>query len=142
MRINKYLPAKMYGFCVDDAGNQVFFYLSVFTADKRGVDRFVPPIPDEPVDVTYEPPTTPGREAPRAIRVLRLDHPEMKTGIVDGFDAECGYGFIKGGDAQEYYLHRSEVQDGRLPIKGHRVWFYVGTAGSKLRPRACYVTIL
>lgn len=141
MRVQKYLPAKLYGFC-HDLFTQVFFYLSVFHAEKRSGEKFVPPIPGELVDVTFIPSESPGTTAPRAQRVVRIETPIPKTGIVDGFDAERGYGFIKGDDAHDYYLHRSEVQDGRLPLKGQRVMFYAVFVDGGTRSRACYITIL
>lgn len=143
MKVHKYLPDKLYGFCVGDEGDQVFFYLSVFT-DKREGGRFIPPILGEHVEVTYQEKMTTNGEAPRAQQVVRVTAPKQKMGIVDGFDVGHGYGFIEGDDAQKYYMHRSEVMDGRLPLKGQRVAFYVGDQQPcpDKRPRACHITIL
>ena len=30
MRVHKYIPDRLFGFCVDDNGDQVFFHLATF----------------------------------------------------------------------------------------------------------------
>jgi len=44
-----------------------------------------------------------------------------------------------GSDEVSYYLHRSEVESGRLPVEGQQVYFYGGFKNN--RPRACHVQI-
>jgi len=139
LRVHKYLPSKLYGFCIDQEGRQVFFYLSSFVSERYG-EKFTPPIPGEPVEVTYNPDVD-GPKAPRAEKVVRLNPPAHKNGVISGFKVGRGYGFITGDDGDEYYLHRSEVLGGRLPMEGQHVSFVVGCSEEDQRPRACYITI-
>ena len=154
MRVHKYIPDRLFGFCVDDAGEQVFFHLATFrpgtTTGKRcskctqqgctWVDAPPPPILGEEVDVTVDatnPPQT-GR-APRAVRVERVTTPVAVEGIVDMFDAHRGFGFVVGEDGVSYHLHTSEILDNRIPVKGQTVLFFGGTRQG--RPRACHVKV-
>jgi cold shock CspA family protein len=57
--------------------------------------------------------------------------------VVETFNEQKGWGFILADSGESFYLHRSEVEDGRLPIPGRRVAFYRGFR--EKRPRACYV---
>ena len=65
-------------------------------------------------------------------------------GVVDWFDEPKGYGFVKSDAGETYYMHRSEVLEGRLPIGGRRVSFYVQSVSwdsSGDKNRACHITV-
>ena len=155
MCIHKYIPNSLYGFAIDDTG-QVFFHLGVFNPNKSGdvpvACRFChkigctwgtnppPPVLGEPVHVDLgDAPRPEGGQAPRAISVTRIKVPIAVSGLIDAFDANRGFGFIKGDDGITYHLHRSEMVDGRLPQPGQQVIFYAGTRQEK--PRACHTRI-
>jgi cold shock CspA family protein len=159
MRISKYIPEKLYGFCSlagdQDSADQVFFHLGAFFPQTQKInkpkkcDRCAkincvwfqtqpPPILGELVEVTLGMEAQPNK-APKAERVERLTFPSILTGLVETFDGQRGYGFLKGEDGISYHLHRSEVAEGRIPLKGQQVLFYAGTRHGK--PRACHVRI-
>jgi len=154
MRVHKYIPERMYGFAEDDTG-EVFFHLRVFqpgtvwdhptkcqSCQVEGcVWSDAPPLPivGEEVEVIMDESQTTRQQAPRASRVSRVATPMAGQGQVETFDANLGYGFIRGFNGESYYLHRSEVQEGRMPLAGQIVMFYIGTR--KGRPRACHVKI-
>lgn len=153
LRVYKYIPERMYGFAGDGTG-EVFFHLRVFQpgsvwdhptkcqscSDEGCVWSDAPPLPiiGEEVEVIVEDGDS-NRGAPRAAKVSRTNTPMTGQGQVETFDANLGYGFIRGFDGESYYLHRSEVQEGRMPLAGQIVMFYVGSR--KGRPRACHVKI-
>jgi len=154
MRIVKYIPERMYGFAADPSGLEVFFHLGVFDPKMKGPVVPVchkchrtdciswdwaspPPILGENVLVTLPDIIVLGR-APRALRVERMDVPEMRIGVVQAFDPLRGYGFISG-DTTLYHLHRSEMLDGHMPMPGNTLVFYVGTRLD--RPRACHIKV-
>lgn len=156
-KCHKYLPDKLYGFIRCSSGDQevdVFFHLAVFQpGDEVDVVRCSsctglpqcrlgveppPPILGERLRVEYEP-VPPGGKAPRATRVERLDPPRMILGVVESFDHQRRYGFVKGDDDVTYHLHESEIVDGRLPLVNGRVVFYAGWREG--RPRACHVRV-
>jgi len=140
MRIHKYIPQKMYGFAIDDAGEQVFFHLGRFHPGE--FETTPPPILGEPVDVELDLATASGErnKAPRADRVRRVSNPTQVEGIIETFDAERGYGFIVGEDNVTYHLHQSEVLNNRVPLPQQRARFYPGLRQN--RPRACHVQVL
>lgn len=154
MRVHKYIPDRLFGFCVDDSGNQVFFHLAVFhpgaATIKRcrkcpsegcsWVDAPPPPILGEEVEVTLDSTNPPpeGR-APRATRVERVSEPSAVEGLVDMFDAQRGFGFVVGEDGVSYHLHTSEILDHKIPLKGQTVMFFPGVRQG--RPRACHVKV-
>lgn len=138
MRVDKYLPQKLYGFLADDTGAQVFFHLGVFQSPFRE-DPFPPPILGEPVTVEVLP-NAQADKAPKAKQVVRTMPAQHLEGTVDTFDHRTGYGFANGEDGVSYYLHASEVLYGRLPMRGQRVRFYAGFKAG--RPRACHVELL
>ena len=138
MRVDKYLPTKLYGFVVDDEGTQVFFHLGSFQSPFPQ-EPFPPPVLGEQVEVVAFPQSHMGK-APKAKSVVRKQPAVLVEGLVDTFDHRTGYGFINGTDNTAYYLHMSEVQYGRLPMRGQRVRFYAGFKAG--RPRACHVEIL
>ena len=155
MRVCKYLPEKLYGFCLgEDGTTEVFFYLGNF---QPGADVPVtlcpgcpgppqcsrtsqapPPILGEELDVTFAPSLTPGR-APRAVKAVRVSAPELLHGVVESFDPVRRYGFIRGTDKVSYHLHQSEIADGRLPLAGMAATFFAGVREG--RPRACHVKV-
>jgi cold shock CspA family protein len=140
MRVALYAPDRLYGFCEGD-GERVFFHLEVFAVGRwSGIDEPPPPILGEEVRVEFDPetPRSSGR-APRAKRVERVAAPLPIEGVVDTFHPETGWGFAAGDDGVSYYLHRSEVLNGRLPLPGQRVRFYGGF--KRGRPRACHVRV-
>lgn len=154
MKVHKYIPDRLFGFCVDGAGGQVFFHLASFhpgdaivkrcancpSSGCSWVDTPPPPILGEEVDVTLDEsvPTQEGR-APRAVRVERVAQPKALEGIVDMFDGHRGFGFVVGEDGVSYHLHTSEILDRKIPRKGQTVMFFPGTRQG--RPRACHVKV-
>lgn len=137
MRILKYLPKQLFGFAVDEGGKQVFFHIRAF---KWGEFLHkVPPIIGEEVDVEFDATVTPNGKAPRARLVQRVDAPKAAYGVVEDFNEQRGYGFIKTDDGRSHYLHRTEMTDGRLPMPGMRCTFFEGFRQG--RTRACYVTL-
>lgn len=152
MCIHKYIPNSLYGFAIDEDGQQVFFHLGAFNsplsheipARCRSCGKCTwgesspPPILGETVlvDGLSE---TPPNLAPRAKSVFRDQKPVVVEGVVDVFDANRGFGFVRGHDNIIYHLHRSEMVDGRLPVPGHKVMFYAGVRQGK--PRACHVKV-
>jgi len=155
LQVLKYIPSRMFGFVgVPGATDpQVFFHLRVFRAGEtpavEGCGKCagtpcdwlaapVLPIVGEFVTVTLEEdPTHPTRT--RAALVQRNQPALLSKGTVETFDASRGYGFIKGSDSLSYYLHRSEVGEGRIPLIGQTVVFYTATRVDKAR--ACHVKI-
>lgn len=155
MWVTKYLPEKLYGFCQDEAGFEVFFHLATFQPgeDLPAAARCArcsgpphclevlvapPPILGEEVQVTFEPSTVEGR-APRASRVVRMAPPVPLLGTVESFDPIRRYGFLQGTDQLHYHLHQSEIWDGRLPLVGTQATFFPGVREG--RPRACHVKV-
>ena len=130
-------PEKMYGFASSGEA-KVFFHQGVFVGGVEGAEHAPPPSVGERVLVDYDGEHTEG-QAPKAKSALRLDPPVLVTGIVTTFNAQKGWGFAAGEDGKSFYLHRSEVEDGRLPIEGQQVSFYAGF--KRGRPRACYVQV-
>jgi len=154
MRVLKYIPERLYGFCGDDVGNQVFFHLAVF----RGGDPLPthcpdctvegcawasappPPVLGEEVDVEVDLSKQPEKgKAPRAVKVLRIEIPQPLAGNVETFDAQRGFGFVRGTDGVEYHLHNSEIIDRHLPMIGQTVRFFPGVRQG--RPRACHIKV-
>ena len=136
MVVHKYLASKMYGFLRDSQGREVFFHLGSFRPMPEETEP-IPPIPGEEVDVDVDFESGESEKAPRASSVSRLGVPFMLHGVVDMFDATSGYGFIQC-EGVLYFLHRSEVRDGKVPLSGNPVTFYAGSREGK--SRACYVT--
>ena len=155
MRVQKYIPAKLYGFCEDsDSGRQVFFHLRMFELGPTlDLDRCLmcprdgctwlqyppPPILGEEVDVLVDWELAKPGQAPRAQRVHRLHTPQALSGKVEIFDPHRGFGFVMGEDGESYHLHKSEILDNRLPLPGQLVMFYAGIRQG--RPRACHVKV-
>lgn len=154
MRVLRYYPDKLYGFCHDEEGNEFFFHLSTFQPGPvvdvtrcpscRGAPRCQidshppPPILDEPVLVTGDLAPKGARTA-RATQVVRMVPPRMLLGIVETFDHQRRYGFLKGSDGVDYHIHDSEILDGRLPLLGSTVVFFPGHREG--RPRACHIRV-
>ena len=103
-----------------------------------GLEVVAPPIIGEPVNVVYSP-TDEQDRPPRARSVRRVEPPVLLEGVVDTFNPKKGWGFALTPDGVSYYLHRSEVLGGSLPLPGDKVFFYGGW--KKGRPRACYVRV-
>jgi cold shock CspA family protein len=137
--ITLFIPDKFYGFGkVPDTEEQFFFHLGDF----RWIpgQSSPPPVVGEWVQVEYDD-TQPKRgSAPKASRVERLQQPLQVQGDVEQFDVGRGYGFIKGKDGKSYYLHRSDMDDPSIPVKGDRVRYFAGFKRGK--PRACYCQIM
>jgi cold shock CspA family protein len=137
MRVLKYLPKQLFGFAVDESGQQVFFHIRAFVwGDYR---THPPPIIGEEVDVEYDPGGPSNGKAPKARHIYRLSEPRASFGVVEDFNESRGYGFIKTEDGRSHYLHRSEMTDGRLPMPGMEVTFFEGFRQG--RTRACYVSL-
>jgi len=130
-----YSPDRMYGF-VESGRERVFFHLEAFMVGSW--TPAPPPIVGEEVRVDYAP-NEGSEKAPRARLVARIHEPVFVTGVVETFNPDKGWGFAKGEDGESYYLHRSEVEGGRLPLPGQQVRFFRGA--KKGRPRACYVRV-
>ena len=137
MRVSMYNPARLYGFVKGETGTEVFFHLESFHSQEPGEGP--PPIVGEEIQVTYCP-NPDSTKAPRAHMVERVSPPCQLQGFVESFNELKSWGFIRGDDGESYHLHRSEIQDGRLPRAGRRVRFFQGHR--KGRPRACYIEIL
>jgi cold shock CspA family protein len=129
MTIDKYIPSGMFGF-VTDGSSRLFFHLACFDPGAYEGEAPVPPVIGEEVEVEVG-------EGNKAERVSRLETPTLLQGVVDWFDIGKGYGFILSKHGKPYYLHRSEVREGKLPLPGRRVSFYVGSENR----RACHVTV-
>ena len=141
MRVEMYSPGKLYGFC-EAVGLRVFFHQEAFQAGRwPNLDNELgpPPILGEEVDVEYPSSEPDSSKAPRASSVVRVEAPIQVVGVVDTFHADNGWGFANGDDGESYYLHRSEVEDGRLPMVGQQVTFFRGHKNG--RPRACFVRV-
>lgn len=153
MRVSKYIPDKMYGFCVDGS-IEVFFHLGVFQPGPdtpqvscptcpgpprcTNLPQAPPPVLGEDVHVVFE--SEPGSlRAPRATRVERVAPPQILLGLVQSFDPVRRYGFIQGTDHVTYHLHQSEIVDGKLPLVGDKAVFFPGVREGK--PRACHVKV-
>ena len=135
-RVTRYVPNKQYGFAKDpDSEEEVFFHLGEFRW--LGSMGSPPPVVGEWVECEYDPSIPKRGSAIRARRVARVNQPNEIEGVVLTFDSHRGYGYIKGDDGRDYYLHRSEVEDNILPVVGERVRFYDGFMKGK--PRACYI---
>ena len=155
MRVLKYIPNKLYGFCRDDNGFEVFFHLAVFRPGREvNVVRCMgcpgpprcqlitdppPPILGEEVCVTLSPTVESRGKAPRAQLVERVQSARMITGVVESYDPQRRYGFIRGQDDVSYHLHGSEVADGKIPLTSRQVVFFAGWREG--RPRACHVRV-
>lgn len=132
--VAKYIPKDLYGF-LEGRGQRVFFHLSEF--NPMGGP---PPIVGEPVEVGHIEDS--GATSPRARSVTRISPMRKLVGKVVRFDPNVGYGFVQVDEAQ-YFLHRSEFQDGSLPLVGSTVEFYVaGSVDGPRRPRACHARLL
>jgi len=138
MFVYKYLARGMYGFLRDTLGREVFFHLGAFlpgTAEEEPI----PPIPGEEVEVEVDFSAGTAEKAPRAERVCRLFVPLAKTGMVEMFDSASGYGFVRC-EGEMFFLHKSEIRDGKTPLLQDTVKFYPGVREGK--SRACHVTVL
>ena len=136
LSVAKYFPDRLYGFLRNVDGSDVYFHAGEFDANAW---EDPPPIIGERVEATLESKNVPEGKAPKELTVRRLDEPREVGGVVDSFGSDKGWGFVKGDDGSDYYLHRSEVLHGMLPAAGQRVRFFAGNKNQ--RPRACYVTI-
>jgi cold shock CspA family protein len=154
MRVHKYIPDRLFGFCEDESGKQVFFHLAVFHPGDAGVkpcskclsagcswvDAPPPPILGEEVEVTIDVSGTAQEgKAARALHVERVHAPKAIEGTVDMFDGQRGFGFVMGEDGVSYHLHTSEILDKRIPRRGQTVMLFAGTRQG--RPRACHVKV-
>lgn len=142
MIVSKYIPSHLYGFVSDGTGPDVYFHLGDFDPGGSWPDHGMPfnpgfdwssppPIQGEQVDVVN------AANGLRASRVTRVVAPTVVNGVVDSFDPNRGYGFVRGDNHVVYYLHRSEMVGTYFPTSGTRVVFFAGARGSN--PRACYV---
>jgi len=138
-RVHKFLSGQDYGFLINEEGTEVYFHIEVFNPGSFTATP-VPPLQGELVEATVSETPRPNGKAPKAKRVVRLEAPEQLIGAVEAFNPKTGFGFIVGENGKSYYLHRSEVKDGRLPLPGKQTRFYVGAKQGD-RPRACSVEI-
>ncbi len=139
MKVEFYSHAQLYGFAqFEDA--RVYFHLGVFVAGHwDGLPVPPPPILGEEVDVTCPDKASSSGRAPKATDVVRVHPPSLLQGVVESFNPANGWGFATGNNNVQYYLHRAEVEAGRLPIPGQPLTFFEGFARG--RPRACHVRV-
>lgn len=129
MIIEKYIPDRLFGF-VSDGDLRLYFHVASFDPGPYVGESPVPPVIGEAVDVaTVE-------TGNKALRVTRITPPVPYEGVVDWFDVGRGYGYANT-ECGNFYLHRSEVQGGRLPVSGRRVHFYV----AENNKRACHIRV-
>lgn len=133
MEVDFYSVSHGYGFCTGKGVPRTFFRVEDFL-------RFDPseplPLAGEPVIVDRLIDAGPSK-SPRANTVQRVDAPVRLVGQVKSFDADKGWGFIDH-EGEAYFLHRSDLVEPFLPVKGTDIAFYVGQRKGK--PRACYVS--
>ena len=129
MVIEKYIPERLYGF-VTNGEVRLYFHLAAFDPGPYLGQTPVPPVIGESVEVHR------ADEGNKALSVSRINSPLEIEGLVDWFDEVKGYGFAST-DEGNFYMHRSEVLGGRLPVSGRRVFFYV-SEGNK---RACHIRV-
>lgn len=137
MRILKYVPKKLFGFTVNETGDQVYFHIRTFKWGK--FPTHPPPLIGEEVEVEYNSESRRDGKAPKAREVVRIHEPAASYGYIESFNVKRGYGFIMSPDGRSHYLHRSEMTDGKLPMPGMEVVFFEGFKQG--RPRACFVQI-
>ena len=137
MRVLKYLPKQLFGFAVEESGHQVFFHIRAF--NWGSFPTHPPPVVGEEVDVDYDPGGLSNGKAPKARHVHRVTEPRASYGVIEDFNEQRGYGFIKTDDGRSHYLHRTEMTDGRLPMAGMECTFFEGFKQG--RTRACYVKL-
>ena len=130
--VQMYTPKGLYGFLFNPNGKDIYFHLSVFDPGSYVGEAPTPPIIGERVEVVLD--------QGKVVQCSRIDAPIERFGVVDWFDAEKGYGFAVC-EERQVFLHRSEVQEGRLPLKGRRVSFYMCENGEE-SVRACHVSVL
>lgn len=138
MQVRKFLIRYMYGFLESEELPEVFFHLGVFHPLDCSADP-VPPLPGEWVDVEVDLDKASENRAPRATKVQRLTPPARLAGVVENFNHKAGYGFVRSG-GESFFLHKSEIRDGKTPVVGDSVNFFVGKKSGN--SRACYVSIL
>jgi len=134
MVVEKYIPKELYGFLspLDGSKERLFFHLSAFDPGSYVGESPVPPIVGEEVEVTCI--------DEKVSQCERITSPLPIHGFVSWFSEQKGFGFAEDNEGERYYLHRSEVLDGRLPLKDRLVSFYVASQAQKPL-RACYVTV-
>lgn len=121
MRVDFYSTNEGYGFLVGEKG-RVYFRGEDFFRDN---EKDPMPISGEEVEI-------------KEGVIRRTKTPQPKIGVVESFDSQKGWGFIREyGKSEKVFLHRSEMIGTWVPIKGKRVKYYVGSKDSK--PRACYI---
>jgi len=130
--IQMYTPKGLYGFLSNPDGEDIYFHLSVFDPGPYHGTAPIPPIVGESVEIVME--------GGKLLQCNRIVTPSVKTGVVDWFDPNKGYGFISF-EGQQVFLHRSEVLEGRLPLQGRRVSFYMSDCAEEPK-RACHISVL
>jgi cold shock CspA family protein len=138
MHVVKYVPTKLYGFVQKETEPEVFFHIRSFSWGC--LPTYPPPVIGEEVEVEWDPDLMIEGKAPKAKRVSRLFSFLPSIGVVEDFNPQRGYGFIRTADGRSHYLHRSEMTDGKLPLAGMRVTFFEGFKEG--RTRACYVSLV
>ena len=138
MVIDRYDPAKMFGFCRAREGpHRLFFHASAF--HRLSARDTYPPIPGEAVEVIASDRVLPG-SSPKATLVRRLVPPVMARGSVRSFDSNTHWGFIETEDSRVVFLHLADIVDGAFPVIGDLVTFIEGS-GSGGRSRAFAVQV-
>lgn len=131
-----YAPLKLYGFVRFENEDQIFFHVRNFRWG--AFKQKPPPIIGERVLVQWDS-SQKTDKAPAAQLVQRIDEPVPLIGVIETFDEQKGFGFIRTSDQRSHFLHRSEVLGKTMPQVGMKVTFFEGF--KRGRSRACYVRI-
>lgn len=124
-------PEGLYGFCLSQEGEEVFFHAQDFHRSTPGEP---PPILGEEVEVGSLI-MNQGNRA-KASLVKRPRPPELLSGLLRSFDSRRGWGFVELEDTRNVFLHMSDRAEDWMPVIGTRISFYLGVKNGKTR--ACW----
>lgn len=126
-RVERFSVASFRGVCVLESGQRRSFHGRDFVRISPGGP---PPICGEEVLIQ--------EETPRLSVVQRVHKPVGGEGVVSSFDSLKGWGFIDSAE-EKLFVHKDDIEGGRIPIIGAEVRFYRGYRRG--RARACWVQI-
>ena len=123
-----YSVERGYGF-LSDGVSRFYFRAEDFLLESQ----------DDPPPITGEPVEVEDTKEGKARGIRRKSQPVVRHGVVESFDPQKGWGFIREfeSNGKRLFLHRSEMQQNWMPIKGTAVEYYEGQ--SRERPRACHI---
>merc|ERR1712125_45637 len=79
------------------------------------------------MEVCFHPAASPGPVPapgrPVALKVRRMQPPQIIEGTVSSWNEQIGYGFIVSTDGREFYAHRGRLLDGGSLRMGDKVTF-------------------